>query len=326
MNSEHARRLALVNRVRDEFNLSEIQVLCLNLGVNYENISGTTPQRKSMELVLYLERRGRLDELEKEIGVLRGTASQVAPSPQTAVSSIAQAVDEGARYKVKKKTYARVNQLNDLLSQISVGHRDVNLVKFTNAVFRLVVQGVIDNPPRYLTEKGRQIDLAYARDSVRASAFGHPVLDGRDKNRQAKQDYAFVMERADRLKKAWFGLDRGGFVVAYGLLSLDKVAAENSRYTGDQLLVLPVVYHSSLKVVADFLGEFQAFLSSDDFVELVDVAGVSPLAADGTVVTSDYFAAHILPVFSGLEKEIRKVTAKIEGDITFDDSPLSSLF
>jgi hypothetical protein len=45
------------------FDLSELQTLCFDLGVDYENLSGSNKADKCRELIAYFQRRGKLGEL-----------------------------------------------------------------------------------------------------------------------------------------------------------------------------------------------------------------------------------------------------------------------
>jgi hypothetical protein len=68
------------------FSLEEIKTLCFELGVEYENLPSGGKNSKARELVLYLERRGRLDDLRAAImhqrpDVIWPTTSPVAASP-----------------------------------------------------------------------------------------------------------------------------------------------------------------------------------------------------------------------------------------------------
>ena len=51
------------------YDLNELQQLCFELGdVEYENLPGQTKSAKTRELVQFMGRRNRLDELESHIG------------------------------------------------------------------------------------------------------------------------------------------------------------------------------------------------------------------------------------------------------------------
>ena len=45
------------------FNLAEIETLCFDLDIDADDVPGTTKPEKARELVLYMERRGRLPDL-----------------------------------------------------------------------------------------------------------------------------------------------------------------------------------------------------------------------------------------------------------------------
>ena len=49
------------------FNLQELQDLCFDLGVDFEDLGGTGRKAKARELVQYMQRRGRLDALHQAI-------------------------------------------------------------------------------------------------------------------------------------------------------------------------------------------------------------------------------------------------------------------
>ena len=53
----------LVNR----FSLSDLKLLCFNLGIDYEELPGETKTDKARELILFMQRHGRLSELEKAV-------------------------------------------------------------------------------------------------------------------------------------------------------------------------------------------------------------------------------------------------------------------
>jgi hypothetical protein len=50
-------------RLAEAFNLEELKMLCLMLGVNYENIAGDTLNGKTRELVIFCYKYGRLKDL-----------------------------------------------------------------------------------------------------------------------------------------------------------------------------------------------------------------------------------------------------------------------
>lgn len=58
-------KIALLNILKGSFKDSEIQEICLELEVDYENLSGMSKADKARELIIHLYHRKRLQELEK---------------------------------------------------------------------------------------------------------------------------------------------------------------------------------------------------------------------------------------------------------------------
>lgn len=61
----------LRNFINDHFNGEEIIEICLQMDIDYENLSGAGKEGRIISLIGYCERRGRLDELEKNCRDLR---------------------------------------------------------------------------------------------------------------------------------------------------------------------------------------------------------------------------------------------------------------
>lgn len=76
-------RIAVRNRLTREFSLSEIQVLCDDIGISYEEIGGVTLTSKALELVQYMTRRNRLADLVAAMDALRPSGSSNAAKPET---------------------------------------------------------------------------------------------------------------------------------------------------------------------------------------------------------------------------------------------------
>ncbi len=51
-------RMELLKVLKDRFNVSELQDLCLELGIDYDDLGGSSKSDKARELLLYAERRG----------------------------------------------------------------------------------------------------------------------------------------------------------------------------------------------------------------------------------------------------------------------------
>ncbi|MBP8000426.1 MAG: phosphotransferase [Chloroflexi bacterium] len=56
-------RVAFLNILKQYFNLGELQELCLELGIDYENLAGTSKSDKARELLLHCERHGLSNRL-----------------------------------------------------------------------------------------------------------------------------------------------------------------------------------------------------------------------------------------------------------------------
>ncbi len=61
-------RNSLLQFLVRHYTLDEMKTLCFNLFVDYDNLSGDTKNAKARELILHLERDGRLDELGAALG------------------------------------------------------------------------------------------------------------------------------------------------------------------------------------------------------------------------------------------------------------------
>lgn len=64
-------KISLRENMNRYFSLDEIESLCFDLGVDFENIGGNSKPGKVLELIQYMERRGRLEELAGACAKLR---------------------------------------------------------------------------------------------------------------------------------------------------------------------------------------------------------------------------------------------------------------
>lgn len=64
-------RITLHQILSTHFSLDELRMLGFQLGVEYENLGGDTLNRKALELVMYMERNGRLPDLQAALKALR---------------------------------------------------------------------------------------------------------------------------------------------------------------------------------------------------------------------------------------------------------------
>ena len=62
-------------RLEEQFDLEELRTLSMDLGVDFDNLRGEGKAAKARELVLYLQRRGRLDALVAAVQAARGPAT-----------------------------------------------------------------------------------------------------------------------------------------------------------------------------------------------------------------------------------------------------------
>jgi len=77
---------AIRQRLEEQFDLEELRTLSMDLGVDFDNLRGEGKAAKARELVLYLQRRGRLDALVAAIQAARdagpaGPAGGPTPAP-----------------------------------------------------------------------------------------------------------------------------------------------------------------------------------------------------------------------------------------------------
>jgi hypothetical protein len=63
------------------FNEGELRSLCADLGIDYDDLPGSSKADKARELVLYCERHGRLDDLIKRCRTLRSNVDWPDPLP-----------------------------------------------------------------------------------------------------------------------------------------------------------------------------------------------------------------------------------------------------
>lgn len=66
-----AQRAEWSERITDAFNLNDIEIMCADLGIDYEELAGDTKSVKVRALVQYCERRGQLNELLAKVKAAR---------------------------------------------------------------------------------------------------------------------------------------------------------------------------------------------------------------------------------------------------------------
>jgi len=62
----------LYRQLVTKFDLEELENLCFDLGIDFDEIKGKSKSAKARDLVLYMQRRGQLDRLRQAIQRLRG--------------------------------------------------------------------------------------------------------------------------------------------------------------------------------------------------------------------------------------------------------------
>lgn len=75
----------LRDQIAEYFNAEELADLCFRLGVQYENLQGTTNAAKARELTEYSRRHGRLEQLVAKCRELRPHVTWVVPQPGPAM-------------------------------------------------------------------------------------------------------------------------------------------------------------------------------------------------------------------------------------------------
>lgn len=69
----------LRNKITTYFNDDEIESLCFDLGIEYENLAGETREAKARELVIYCERTSKVSQLVNRCRELRPSVDWRAP-------------------------------------------------------------------------------------------------------------------------------------------------------------------------------------------------------------------------------------------------------
>jgi hypothetical protein len=67
----NVRMVSLRKNLTDFFSESELQTLCFDLNMDYENLPGATKEEKARELVIQCERNGQVNQLIKQCKKLR---------------------------------------------------------------------------------------------------------------------------------------------------------------------------------------------------------------------------------------------------------------
>jgi hypothetical protein len=115
----------LRDQIRALFSDSELRDLCLDLGIDYEELPGAAKSDKVRELVQYMERRDRLDDLMRRVIDLRPhvglnvqrLAERVAAADADERRSLRSLMDQFRRYNEQMVEWKELhNRLNVLLN------------------------------------------------------------------------------------------------------------------------------------------------------------------------------------------------------------------
>lgn len=90
MNLTNEQLIELRNKITEQFNLEEMRDICVKLGFDLEDLSGSSRPAKALELVQYCRRRSKLDALVAACASLRSEEQWPSgPVPRSADSSAA---------------------------------------------------------------------------------------------------------------------------------------------------------------------------------------------------------------------------------------------
>ncbi len=101
MNPESRQFLAKLRRLLDRsFNLAEIQLICFDLGIDFEHLAGETKPLKIHQLILHLARHGQVDELLELLADERPDITWPAPPAEIDLDSDGEGEDMGSGIKI----------------------------------------------------------------------------------------------------------------------------------------------------------------------------------------------------------------------------------
>ncbi|HEX6387059.1 MAG TPA: pentapeptide repeat-containing protein [Anaerolineae bacterium] len=140
MTLESTRYLRELRRLLDEhFNLQELRLLCFDLGVDYEHLPGDVKLAKVNEMILYLARNGRLDDL---LTLLREERPYVVwpavPPPEQQVLDEKATISDSAREAALQEYLSKMTRLllKEGLRDVGIGSPVYSVAQaYTEAVF-----------------------------------------------------------------------------------------------------------------------------------------------------------------------------------------------
>jgi len=125
-------RADLRNKITSYFNDDEIQSLCFDLGIEYENLAGETREAKARELVIYCERTSKVSQLVNRCRELRPSVDWRAPEHLPESESFAAPTKEKSQAWWDKIPVQAGGDV--IISEVSGGHGVAIGKNFTQTV------------------------------------------------------------------------------------------------------------------------------------------------------------------------------------------------
>ncbi len=172
-------RANLFRLIITDFDEGELRKLCFYLGIDYENLPGQTRVDKVRELVYYMDRHGRITELEDRINYLRLTIDWT--NNEKSTPSEGDAVDQQSKGSVNIAEFYRlltahfnISKLKDICVDIGIDYESLPGQSMQNKTWELLM---------YMYRHERIADLIGAVQNLRAeddwSAVQQPILPER---------------------------------------------------------------------------------------------------------------------------------------------------
>ncbi len=121
----------LHRKVKERFNLGELKELTIYLGVNFEDIQGETLGEKSLELILFLLRRERIDDfitiLQEERSDVEWLSSDELPTPEQQLKDAEKLLPPAKDDLILREYFERLEQYFDLDNPESIEDDEATL-------------------------------------------------------------------------------------------------------------------------------------------------------------------------------------------------------
>ncbi|MCA9944209.1 MAG: hypothetical protein KC449_12045 [Anaerolineales bacterium] len=174
---QNARLVTLANKLEIHFSLKEIKHICFELGVEYENLEGSETLRdKSRELVLFMERRGEFNQLEKKVKEAR---PRVDFREEVTVSNVTKALPE-AKKRELAFLFDEWTSTNQELIYLKTLHNELDVL--INNVFDLFDTKVTSLHNKRLQEENvRELKERWMEVEIRLEMLLEQAAHGRVK-------------------------------------------------------------------------------------------------------------------------------------------------